>query len=102
MRVMFLSEENVKNPIIKDILELGKKINRSGDISARYANRIVISTNQSLKNLNENDFVEVVDYNPSTDVALVIGKLNPLFLYQSIGSYIVYLRSTRYCTYMRI
>ena len=77
MRVIYLSKENVKNPIIKDIIEAGKKIDRSGDISIRYASRIVISTNRSLKDLNEKDFVEVVDYNPSADVALVIGETQP-------------------------
>ena len=77
MRVIFLSKESVKNPAVNEIIEAGKKLDRSGDISIRYANRIVISSNQTLKDLNEKDFVEVVDYNPSTDVALVIGETQP-------------------------
>ena len=73
MRVIILSREKVRNPYVKKIIEVGKEIDKRGTISIRYGNRILISTNLELKNLGEDDFVEVIDYNMSTDTALVIG-----------------------------
>lgn len=77
MRVVFLSKEEIKNPYVREIIEVGKKIDREGTISVRYGNRIVISTRVQLGYLSEKDFAEIVDYNPSTDVALVIGNSAP-------------------------
>ena len=78
MRVIILSREKVKNPYVKEIIDIGREIDRRGTISVRYGNRILISTNPELKNLSEDDFVEVVDYNISTDTALIIGYNQPL------------------------
>ena len=76
--MIILSREKVRNPCVKEIIDIGREIDQRGTISVRYGNRILISTNPELKNLSEDDFVEVVDYNISTDTALIIGYNQPL------------------------
>ena len=85
MRVIFLSKEEVKNPLVEEIKEAGKIVKEKGlvegsfgNISARYGKRMIITASGSdLGNLGDDDFVEVIDYNPITDIALVIGLKKP-------------------------
>ena len=85
MEVIFLSNENIKNPIIEEMEDAGKKLKERGyvtetygNISVRYGKRMIITaTNSDLGNLQDDDFVEVTDYNPVTNTALVIGRKRP-------------------------
>ncbi|HDO19699.1 MAG TPA: class II aldolase/adducin family protein [Thermoplasmatales archaeon] len=85
MEVIFISKERVRNPLIDDIREIGRIIKERGlvegsfgNISVRYGNRIIITSSGSdLGNLGDDDFVEVADYNPITNIALAIGTKKP-------------------------
>ncbi len=85
MEVVYLSKEVVKNPLIHDMVEAGKVLKEKkyvtgtyGNMSIRYGKRIIITaTHSDLGNLGEEDFVEVVDYNPVTNIAMVIGVKEP-------------------------
>lgn len=75
MKTLFLSKEEIKNPLTDEI----KKICAESEakllsISTRYGKRMLItSKNAEFSRLSNKNFVEVVDYNPVSDVALVIG-----------------------------
>jgi len=85
MEVIFLSMEKVRNPFMDEMKEIGRRLKDKGyitgtygNISVRYGKRMVITaTNSDLGNLSDEDFVEVVDYNPATNVAMVIGLKEP-------------------------
>lgn len=85
MRTLFLSREEVRNPLVDEIKRAGRIVKEKGlvegtygNISARYGKRIVITAaNSDLGNLSNDDIVEVVDYNPATDTAMVIGLKEP-------------------------
>ena len=77
MEVIFISKEIIGNPLVAEIVRIGKKIGKKGTISARFGNRILITASYNLKNLKEDDFVEVVDYNILSDTAVVIGPKEP-------------------------
>ena len=85
MRTLFLSREEVRNPLVDEIKRAGKIVKEKGlvegtygNISVRYGKRIVITAaNSDLGKLSNDDIVEVVDYNPATDVAMVIGLKEP-------------------------
>ncbi len=85
MKTIFLSKEEVKNPLTKEIKEAGRIVKEKGlvegnfgNISVRYGKRIIITASGAdLGNLSNEDFVEVVDYNGVTDIALAIGLKNP-------------------------
>ena len=77
MLTIYLIREKVRNPVIKEILDAGRNLKGEGSISVGYGSRIIISTRNHIKSLGEEDFIEVVDYNPSTDTALVIGLKEP-------------------------
>ncbi len=77
MDVIFVSREKIRNPLIAEIIGIGKKIGKKGTISARFGNRILITANHDLGELKESDFVEVVDYNILSDIAIVIGPKEP-------------------------
>ena len=85
MKTFFLSREKVKNPLIEEIKKAGKIVKEKGlveesfgNISIRYGNRMIITASKSdLGNLSNEDFVEVVDYNPFTDIAIAIGLKEP-------------------------
>jgi len=85
MKTLFLSREEVRNPLAEEIKRAGKIVKEKGlvegtygNISARYGKRMVITaTGSDLGNLSNEDMVEVVDYNPVTDIAMVIGVKEP-------------------------
>jgi L-fuculose-phosphate aldolase len=85
MDVVYLSKEMVRNPLVKEMMEAGKILrekeyvtNTYGNISVRYGKRMIITaTHTDLGKLGMEDFVEVVDYNPVTNTAMVIGLKEP-------------------------
>ncbi|RLF51369.1 MAG: hypothetical protein DRN11_02865 [Thermoplasmata archaeon] len=85
MKVLFLSREKVENPLLEEIRRVGKIVKEKGlveetfgNISIRYGKRMIITASGAdLGDLKDEDFVEVVDYNPVTNIALVIGLKNP-------------------------
>lgn len=85
MEVIYLSKEIIRNPALEEIKKIGKKLKEKGyvtgtygNISIRYGKRMIITaTNSDLGALNDDDFVEVVDYNPVTNIAMVIGMKEP-------------------------
>ncbi len=76
----FVSRETVSNPLLPGLIDAGKTLTEhgcaDGIISARYGNRVVLST-VSLGNLSTGDFVELADYDPSRHIAMVIGTMPP-------------------------
>ncbi|MCD6473706.1 MAG: class II aldolase/adducin family protein [Thermoplasmata archaeon] len=85
MEVIYLATEEVKNPLLEEMKEVGRRLKEKGyvtetygNISVRYGKRMIITaSNSDLGNLGNDDFVEVVDYNPVTNVAMVIGTKKP-------------------------
>jgi len=78
MNTFFLSYEEIKNPLVKELKKICYKKNENFSISVRYGKRILINAaNTDFKNLKNSDFVEIVDYNPVNDVAMVIGTKEP-------------------------
>ncbi len=85
MEVIYLAMEEVKNPLLEEMKEVGRRLKEKGyvtetygNISVRYGRRMIITaSNSDLGNLGNDDFVEVVDYNPVTNVAMVIGTKKP-------------------------
>ncbi len=85
MKTFFISREEIRNPLIEEMKTVGRIIKEKklvektyGNISIRYGKRMIITaTNADLGNLKNEDFVEVVDYNPFTNIALAIGLKNP-------------------------
>ena len=85
MRTLFLSREEVRNPLANEIKRAGKIVKERGlvkgnygNISMRYGKRMLITAmNADLGNLSNEDMVEVVDYNPATNIAMVIGVKEP-------------------------
>jgi hypothetical protein len=76
----FVSREEISNPLLPGLIDAGKTLADhgcpDGVISARYGNRVVLST-ASLDNLSIGDFVELADYDPSRHIAMVIGTAAP-------------------------
>jgi len=85
MQVIYVSREMVKNDMLEKMKKIGAKLKEKkyvthtyGNISVRYGKRMIITaTNADLGKLEDEDFVEVVDYNPVTNIAMVIGMREP-------------------------
>ena len=85
-QTFFISREVSKCPLISDIIKIGKKINLLGleeptnsNISLSYGKRILINaSNVNLTNLNYQDIIEIVDYDPVKNIILAMGKQNPV------------------------
>jgi hypothetical protein len=81
LQTFFVSKEISRCPLIPEIQNMSKKLSSSKTyeknrwvISSRYGKRMIISTNTShIANLQKEDFIEVVDYDPVKKTALVIG-----------------------------
>ena len=81
LQTFFVSKEISRCPLIPEIQSMSKKLSSSKTyeknrwvISIRYGKRMIISINTShMVNLQKEDFVEVVDYDPVKKTALVIG-----------------------------
>jgi len=78
MNTFFLSYEEIKNPMVEELKKICHKKDDKFSISVRYGKRILINASQvDFSNLKNSDFVEIVDYNPANDVAMVIGIKEP-------------------------
>lgn len=75
MKTFFLSREEIKNPLVDEIKKICVGIEvKLLSISARYGKRMLMAS----KGVSElSNFVEVVDYNPVNNIALVIGIEEP-------------------------
>ena len=75
-----VSRETVSNPLLPSLIKAGKTVAErgctDGVVSARYGNRIVMSTGP-LAHLAVEDFVELADFDPGRNVAMVIGVEHP-------------------------
>ncbi len=75
-----ISREEVSNPLLPEIVRAGKQLSENGCtagvISARYGNRVVLSTGP-LADLEPAAFVELADYDPARNVVMVIGTNAP-------------------------
>ena len=84
-QTFFISRETSNCPFIADIIEFGKKLDKfeivkDGEcsISLAFGKRLLInSKNFDIKNLKQQDIIEIVDYDPIKNVILVIGKKYP-------------------------
>ena len=84
-QIFFISKELSNSSQIADIIKLGKKINDlkivkedACSISMNYGKRILInSKNSHIKNIQQQDVIEIVDYDPIKNNMLVIGKKHP-------------------------
>ena len=80
MNTIFLSREEVKNPLMEEIKKAGELLKSKniidktyGTISVKYGKRMLINSyNSRLEHLDNEDFVEVIDYNVSTNTILII------------------------------
>ncbi|MBC7080981.1 MAG: hypothetical protein H5T44_01850 [Thermoplasmatales archaeon] len=74
MNIFFLSHEEVKNPLVEELKKICCKKREGFSISVRYGRRVLINAKGiDFENPKNEDFVEIVDYNPANDVAMVIG-----------------------------
>ncbi len=75
-----VSREKVSNPLLPELVRAGKQLAEhgctAGVVSARYGNRVVLSTGP-LARLTRAAFVELADYDPARNVAMAIGVNAP-------------------------
>ena len=84
-QTFFVSKEKCSCPLAVEIIKISEKIkklrllkNTTGAISLSYGKRMVVQrAGSSFDDLNLDDFVEVVDYDPLKKIMLVIGKSEP-------------------------
>jgi ribulose-5-phosphate 4-epimerase/fuculose-1-phosphate aldolase len=85
-QTFYVSNEESNCPLIPEIVKIGKKffeldlskkINETV-VSLRYGRRILINTDYAnFKELEQADFLEIVDYDPLKKVLLVMGNKEP-------------------------
>lgn len=84
-QTFFVSREISNCPLIADIIKLGKKIdglgivdNKDYSISVAYGKRILINAkNVGVESMNQQDIIEIADYDPVKNIILAIGKKDP-------------------------
>ena len=85
-QTFFVSKEQSNCPLIPDIVRLCKKFEDLGllkedteaIISLKYWKRLLINgSGSNLGEININDIIEIVDYDPVKKVTLTIGPKNP-------------------------
>lgn len=84
-QTFFVSKERCSCPLAFDIIKISEKIKKIGllknatvVVSLSYGKRMVVQrAESSFDELNLDDFVEVVDYDPLKKIMLVIGKSEP-------------------------
>jgi L-fuculose-phosphate aldolase len=84
-QTFYLSHEKSHCLQIQALIKVGKELSKSGltpnatgNLSIRFGKRVVItSTGSNLGLLGPNDFVEAIDYDPSRNLAFVIGEKQP-------------------------
>lgn len=85
IQTFFISKEISNCPNIQDIIKLSKKFDKFGiknienySVSITYGKRILINANNiNIENIDQQDFIEIVDYDPVKNIILAMGKKNP-------------------------
>jgi len=83
-QTFFVSREMSMSPMIVDIIKFGKKLEGSKlkeskySISISYGKRLLINARDvDIKQMKQQDIVEIVDYDPIKNIVLAIGKKYP-------------------------
>jgi len=84
-QTFFVSRDTSNCPLIGDVLKFCKKLDElklfndgGGSISLRYGKRILINGEDvDLSSMRQDDIIEIVDYDPSKNIVLAIGKKDP-------------------------
>ena len=84
-QTFFVSKEKCSCPLAVEIIKISEKIKKLGllknaavVVSLSYGKRMVVQrSGSSFDDLDLDDFVEVVDYDPLKQIMLVIGKNEP-------------------------
>ncbi|HEV8361329.1 MAG TPA: class II aldolase/adducin family protein [Candidatus Thermoplasmatota archaeon] len=84
LKTFFVGTETSRNPLLPKLQSVAKQAVAeglaagAGVVSARYGKRVIINTGGSqLAELKDTDFVEIVDYDPSKNRCLLMGKAEP-------------------------
>ncbi|MHB8584220.1 MAG: hypothetical protein ACYDDF_00070 [Thermoplasmatota archaeon] len=93
---LFIGSDPSSNPLVEDMLRAAQTLTsrgvRTGALTARYGLRAIASQGKPLDALGPGDFVEIADYDPATDRALVLGPASP---HGSAGLHNLVLRGRR-------
>ncbi len=83
-QTFFVSREISISPLIVDIIKFGKKLEGQKlkeskySISLSYGKRLLINARDvDIKQMKQQDIVEIVDFDPIKNIALTIGKKYP-------------------------
>lgn len=85
-QTFYTSKEESNNPLIPEIIKIGKKIEdaglsndvKSAVISLRYGRRMIINTDYNdIGKITRQDILEIVDYDPVKKVLLTMGPKKP-------------------------
>ena len=84
-QTFYVSKEQSNCPLIADIIKVGRKFKEIGllknalvTISLSYGKRIIINGKDTdFGNINREDILEIVDYDPIKKIALTIGQKEP-------------------------
>ena len=80
-QTFYVSKEVSNCPLVADIFKFIKKSKdiTISSISLRYGKRVLINTkNTDFKEIEKEDFIEIVDYDPFKNVLLVMGPGEPV------------------------
>jgi hypothetical protein len=84
-QIIFVSRETCNCPLIAEMIHLGRKLTDLGFpetdvgiVSLDYGKRLLINgKNMDIKKMNQQDVVEIVDYDPLKNIIMVIGTKDP-------------------------
>ncbi len=85
-KTFYVSKEISACPLISEIIRIGKKFDElklcddiwETIISLRYGKRILINSEaRNLGKIKQEDFIEIIDYDPIKNIALSIGPKEP-------------------------
>ena len=84
-QIFYVSQEISHCPLASEFTRFGKKwseqpvfIDSTCILSLKFGKRLLINSNQTdFRNIQPEDLVEIVDYDPLKNIALVIGKNEP-------------------------
>jgi hypothetical protein len=85
LQTIFVSREVSNCPLISEMIKLGQSLKQFGVadkdigiVSLNYGKRMLINAkNVDAKQMNQQDVVEIVDYDPLKNIMMVIGSKDP-------------------------
>jgi hypothetical protein len=85
LQTLFVSREVSNCPLISEMMKLGQSLKQLGVadkdisiVSLNYGKRMLINAkNVDAKQMNQQDVVEIVDYDPIKNIMMVIGSKDP-------------------------